>query len=75
MRILVMGASGMLGHKVYQTLAATDHEVFGALRRLAGELDEYGLFEPSSVIEGVDVPIPETVEQVSLAARPEVARV
>jgi len=72
MRILVMGASGMLGHKVYQTLAATDHQVFGALRRPVGEFDEYDIFELSSVIEGVDVRIPETIEQAFLEARPEV---
>ena len=72
MRVLVMGVSGMLGHKVYRTFAATDHEVYGALRKPVREFQRYGLFDPERVIEGIDALIPETVERAFLAARPDV---
>jgi dTDP-4-dehydrorhamnose reductase len=72
MRVLVMGASGMLGHKVYQTMAAAEHQIYGTLKRPVGDFEKYGIFDPEGMIEGVDARIPETIERAFLIARPEV---
>ena len=72
MRILVMGAGGMLGHKVYQTVSATEHELYGTLRRPLREFERYRLFDPNKIIEGVDARVAEDIERAFLIARPEV---
>lgn len=71
MRVLVMGAAGMLGHKVYQTLGET-HEVRGTVRRPIGDVEEYGVLDRDRVLEGVDARISETVERAFLSAKPDV---
>ncbi len=70
MRVLVMGASGMLGHKVYQTFGDSGHEVYGTVRKTARDLEEYGL-DPANIIEGINARIPETVEGAFQKVRPE----
>ena len=72
MRVLVMGVTGMLGHKVYQTFAATKHQVYGTLRGSIRDFEKYALFDPKGIIEGVDARIPQTVEKAFLIARPKV---
>lgn len=55
-RILVLGASGMLGHKLCQELPKGDHEVIGTVRRpqpqLAELLDDVELRSDVDVLEG-----------------------
>ncbi|MEO8033252.1 MAG: SDR family oxidoreductase [Acidobacteriota bacterium] len=57
MRILVMGGTGMLGHKVFQRLrerfADTRCTIRGSL--LSSGPDSTGLFAPAAVVEHVDV--------------------
>jgi dTDP-4-dehydrorhamnose reductase len=67
-----MGASGMLGHKVYQTFTDTKHQVYGTLRGSIRDFEKYALFDPKGIIEGVDARIPQTVEKAFLIARPEI---
>ncbi len=53
-RILVLGAAGMLGHKLCQRLAG--HEVIGAVRGDAGAYAAYrSVFETVELVGGVDV--------------------
>jgi len=52
-RVLVLGGSGALGHKVYQVLAPT-FDTYATVRRFDEKLRETGLFDPRRVIEGVD---------------------
>lgn len=51
-KILVLGGSGMLGHKLYQTLAAEPEsfEPYAAFRRGAGAVTRFGIFEPARCI-------------------------
>ena len=72
MRVLVIGASGMLGHKVYQTFDALGHQVHGTIRRSLGEFEHYGVLDADRVVQGVDVRMPETVESAFVKTQPEV---
>lgn len=59
-RVLVLGASGMLGHKLCQELPKRGHEVDGTLRRPAPQLRE--LLGGVELIEGVDALEPGSIE-------------
>lgn len=52
-RVLILGASGLLGHKLYQVLA-TKCEVYGTVRRFDERLRDTNMFDPLRIIEGVD---------------------
>lgn len=54
MRVLVLGAGGMLGHKVCQAFAG--HERFGLVRRPAADYDRYRpVFAGVELVGGIDV--------------------
>jgi dTDP-4-dehydrorhamnose reductase len=66
MKVLILGASGMLGHKLCQELPKYGHEVSGTVRR---DLDPNllpSLYGKISVLSGVDATRQETVEQAIL---------
>ena len=56
MRVLILGASGMLGHKLLQRLGEAGHEVTGVVRadRASSPLACIPLFAGSNVVWGVD---------------------
>ena len=55
-RILVVGASGMLGYSLFRELAATGkHEVHGTVRAISGSQRAYFPVKNGSIHEGVDV--------------------
>ena len=72
MKVLVLGASGMLGHKLYQTLSESEHQVFGTLRRPLLEIPHMGPPGRGHMLEGVDVRVADTVQRALLDARPQV---
>lgn len=53
MRILVIGASGMLGHKLYQRLSGR-FDVFGSVRGDFRSVERFGIFDRNTLIESVD---------------------
>lgn len=53
MKILVFGASGMLGHKLIQVLSP-DAEVWGTLRRDADEFGRLEILDNAHLVTGVD---------------------
>ena len=54
MRILILGISGLIGHKLFQELSPY-YEVFGTLHRQKEHYGNKPLFATDSVIENVDV--------------------
>lgn len=54
MRVLIFGAGGMLGHKLYQRLK-TDFEVSATIRAGFDSIKRFDLFDENSIIENVDV--------------------
>ena len=71
MNVLVLGISGMLGHKLFQLLQATEHNVSGVMRPSKSALTDYGLFE-GAIYDGIDVRIPGTIAQVIETSQPDV---
>lgn len=63
-RVLVLGAAGMLGHKMLQTLSSEGHEVSGTVRGDLAPLGVVGTFlsEIAPILEHVDVTDLKTVQ-------------
>ncbi len=53
MRVLILGASGMLGHKLWQVYRQR-FETWGTVRSNYQEYARYGFFDPERVLGGVD---------------------
>ncbi len=70
MNVLIFGLTGMLGHKIYQQLAA-DRQVFGTVRTTAQDAIDLGIFEPTAVIAGIDVTDPASIRSAIDRARPD----
>ena len=68
-RLLVLGASGMLGHKLLQ-VASTDHDVFGTVRTALPGLASLAGLPDEHILPGVDVAAP--LEEVLERVRPDV---
>jgi len=64
-RVLVLGAAGMLGHKMLQTLRSEDREVVGTVRGDVASLGLVGEFltETASIVERVNVADLNTVQR------------
>jgi dTDP-4-dehydrorhamnose reductase len=71
MRILVFGATGMLGHKVWQSLRARFPDTFCTIRGSRAELARFGLFDTDKVVEGLDVGDYASVHRVLEDLRPD----
>lgn len=71
MRILIFGASGMLGHKLYQQLRSR-FEVVGTIRSSFDSISRFDLFEENSIIENVDVLNIESVRRAIEKIKPHV---
>src|SRR3569623_1483148 len=71
MRVLILGANGMLGHKLYQVLGQS-HDVWGTVRWSAVDLDVYAFYDLSKIIGGVDAEHLDTVVHALDKAKPDV---
>lgn len=71
MRILVLGATGMLGHKLWQRLPARFPETFATLRTSRSSFAGCELFEGPRVIDRVDAIDFRAVERVLDDVRPD----
>ena len=54
MSILIIGGSGMLGHKLYQRLSK-EFEVFATVRTDVAAVERFGIFKSHAIFPGVDV--------------------
>ncbi len=71
MRVLILGAAGMLGHKVWQTLTGTC-EVYGTVRANVSRYDRTRLFDSGRILDQVDAASLQTLVEVFSRTRPEV---
>ena len=53
MKILILGATGMLGHKLWQKMRESP-DVYATVRRSPKALEPYGLFDADRLRGGVD---------------------
>ena len=70
-RILIYGANGMLGHKLFQQLGAI-FEVFGTIRGKFETVEKYGIFDQAKIIEEVSATDIASVEAAIQTAQPDV---
>ncbi len=63
MRVLILGTTGMLGHKLYQTLSS-EFEIMGTIRNSFQSIKQYGFYNKSKILTGVDAEDITMVEQV-----------
>jgi dTDP-4-dehydrorhamnose reductase len=71
MKILIFGASGMLGHKLYQVLGDR-FDVVGTIRGKFATIAHHRLFHPDRIIEAIDVADIASVQRVLEDVRPDV---
>lgn len=70
MRLLVLGATGMLGHKVVQSFGEP-FDVFATIRRTPDSLRRFGFYCPDRLVSGVDVMDFATVEHAIDQVKPD----
>lgn len=71
MRVLILGAAGMLGHKLYQRYQGR-FETWATVRSHAGHYARYGIFDAERIINGVDADNFDTVIKAIGEVRPDV---
>jgi len=70
MRILILGATGMLGHKLWQRLSARFPDVYATMRAPRSAFTACGLFDSPRVIDRVDASEHGALERVLDDVRP-----
>jgi len=70
-RVLIFGAAGMLGHRLYRQLDR-DFEVYGSIRSPFEAVSGYGFFDPNRVIHDVDATKPEQISAALTTIKPDV---
>lgn len=71
MRILILGVSGLIGHKILQELY-DDFEVFGTLHKSKSQYGNLPLFSGNNIIESIDIREFEILKGVLCAINPDV---
>ena len=69
-RILVLGGTGMLGHKLVQYLAR-EHDVQCTIRKGFESVSRYGIFQPETTMENVNVENEEDLRRAIQAVEPD----
>jgi dTDP-4-dehydrorhamnose reductase len=70
MRVLVLGGTGMLGHKLIQQLGP-NFEVFTTTRQRFEAISRFGIFEKGRLFDGVDAEDAAEIERVISSVRPD----
>jgi len=55
MKIVILGASGLIGHKLFQTMQAAGHKTYGILHGKKSDFSGIELLQSDSIIESVEV--------------------
>lgn len=71
MKILILGAGGMLGHKLCQKLSPK-YDVSATVRGSRAQIDEFGVFDGVDIIENIDAMDFSTVRKAIENKRPDV---
>lgn len=71
MKVLIFGAAGMLGHKLYQRLGPR-FDVTATIRGDYSSIERYGIFRREEIIEKIDVCEKASVESAIAEAQPDV---
>ena len=69
-KILILGATGMLGHVMWQRLSQVFPDTFATIRHERREYRRFGIFEHGNIISGVDALEKDVVRGVLKGLRP-----
>ncbi|MDP2173419.1 MAG: SDR family oxidoreductase [Candidatus Cloacimonadaceae bacterium] len=72
MRILILGATGLIGHKLWEKLPQRFDDVFCTIRRDKADLTQVGIYDSSRVIDKVDILRFDALEGLLQAINPDV---
>lgn len=72
MRIVILGGTGLIGHKLFQQLSKRFESVFAVIHRSKAEFQQYEIFSSSNVIENIDVSDFKVLDGVLQALQPDV---
>ena len=70
-RVLIFGAAGMLGHKLYQQLSR-DFDLSGSIRTPFTAVSHYGLFDAARTLYDVNATDPDQVHAAIMTVQPDV---
>lgn len=71
MKVLILGANGMLGHKLYQVLSK-DFDVYGTIRSSVKEIAKYPMFDTGRIIDKVDATDIKNLQGILVCIKPDV---
>lgn len=71
MKVLIFGAAGMLGHKLYQRLGS-QFDIMATIRGEFSSIERYGIFRRESINENIDVREKASVELAIKTVQPDV---
>jgi dTDP-4-dehydrorhamnose reductase len=69
MKVLILGGSGMLGHKAYQVLSK-EFDSYATFRDFSKRLYNSGIFDVSKILDGIDIFDFETVKKAIQVIKP-----
>lgn len=72
MKILILGASGMIGHKMYQVLSKTFNETYASFRRPFADVQALKIFDPLMTYAEVDLSKPAELDTLLRVVCPDV---
>jgi dTDP-4-dehydrorhamnose reductase len=71
MKILIVGGTGMLGHKAVQVLK-NKFDVYATIKKEFAAVERYGIFEKSKTFGGVDVEALDTLKNIIADLKPQI---
>lgn len=71
-RIVILGASGLIGHKLFERLSTRFDDVYGVLHRDRAAFDQYDLFDSPKIVDRVNADEFEKLTGVLHCLRPDV---
>jgi len=72
MRIVILGGTGLIGHKLFHKLSQRFDNVYSLIHRAKAEFTHYGIFSGANTIELVDASDFRVLDGILLALQPEV---
>lgn len=71
MKILILGAGGMIGHKMFLSLQRKNFKVYGTLKKTIQPYDRFQIFTQENCIQNIDVTDRNSVEKILMQIRPD----
>jgi dTDP-4-dehydrorhamnose reductase len=71
MKLLVLGANGMMGHKAYQIFTESGFDTYGIMRQNISTFKQFNLFDKDKIVDGIDVTNSETLSKAFEKIKPD----